>query len=120
MSSAVPVLRRRVATGPRTVKRRISSARSSDCCPERFRRRGVVLGISGGIDSSAAAALCVKALGKQRVLGLLMPERDSSDDTFTLSRIIVEHLGIAAVHEDITPILEAVGCTSGVTPPSIQ
>lgn len=77
---------------------------------KQFRRRGVVVGLSGGVDSSVAAALCVEALGKDRVFGLLMPERDSADDTLFLSRLIVEHLGVAMAHEDITPILEAVGC----------
>lgn len=77
---------------------------------KQLRRRGVVLGLSGGIDSSVAAALCVEALGKQRVFGLLMPERDSAEETLSLGRLIVEHLGIDVVHEDITPILEAVGC----------
>jgi NAD+ synthase len=76
----------------------------------KLRRRGVVVGVSGGIDSSVAAALCVQALGPQRVLGLLMPERDSSAETLELSRQIVDHLGIPSVHEDMTPILQAVGC----------
>ena len=43
-----------------------------------LRRKGAVLGLSGGIDSSVAAALCVRALGPERVFGLFMPERDSS------------------------------------------
>ncbi len=43
-------------------------------------KRGVVVGLSGGIDSSVVAALSVRALGKERVLGLFMPEKDSSDD----------------------------------------
>jgi NAD+ synthase len=45
---------------------------------QRLKRRGVVVGLSGGVDSSVAAALCVRALGKERVLGLFMPESDSS------------------------------------------
>ena len=75
-----------------------------------FRRRGVVVGLSGGIDSSVVAALCVHALGKERVLGLLMPERDSSEETRRLSGEVVAHLGIDHVAEDITATLEAVGC----------
>ena len=42
-----------------------------------LRRRGVVLGLSGGIDSSVSAALAVAAFGAEKVLGVLMPERDS-------------------------------------------
>lgn len=77
---------------------------------KRFRKRGVVVAMSGGIDSSVVGALCVRALGKERVLGLLMPERDSSEDTLRLSRLITEHLEIPTVCEDITGVLEAVGC----------
>jgi NAD+ synthase len=76
----------------------------------RFKRRGAVLGLSGGVDSSVVAALAVEAFGKSRVLGLLMPERDSSEDTLPLSRMVAEHLGIPVVHEDITSMLDAAGC----------
>ena len=58
----------------------------------RLRRRGAVLGISGGIDSSVTAALCVRALGADRVLGLFMPERDSSGDSLQLGRLLADHL----------------------------
>lgn len=77
---------------------------------EKLRRRGIVVAISGGIDSSVTAALCVNAVGRERVFGLLMPEKDSSDDTLSLSRLAVDHLGIDHVHEDITPILRAFRC----------
>lgn len=76
----------------------------------RLRRRGVVVGLSGGIDSSVVAALSVKALGKDRVLGLFMPERHSSDDSLELGRMIAGHLGIEAIVEDIAPALEGLGC----------
>ncbi|GAA1376044.1 MULTISPECIES: NAD(+) synthase [Catellatospora] len=74
------------------------------------KRRGIVVALSGGIDSSVVAAACVAALGKERVFGLHMPERDSSDDTLGLSRLVADSLGIESVHEDITPLLEAAGC----------
>ncbi len=51
-----------------------------------------VLGISGGKDSSVAAALCAAALGKDRVIGVLMPNGEQSD--IDMSRLLVEHLGI--------------------------
>ena len=75
-----------------------------------LRRRGAVLGLSGGIDSSVCAALCVRALGRERVLGLFMPERDSSSDALTLGRLIAEHLGIETLVEDIAPALTGAGC----------
>ena len=75
-----------------------------------LRRQGLVVAMSGGIDSSTVAALCVEALGKDRVFGLHMPERDSSGKTIKLSTLLSNHLQIDSVHEDITPVLEAVGC----------
>lgn len=73
-------------------------------------RRGLVVAISGGIDSSACAALAVRALGPARVLGLILPERDSSDDSAARARILAEHLGIRTETVDIAPALEAIGC----------
>jgi NAD+ synthase len=74
-----------------------------------LRRQGVVVGLSGGIDSSVTAALAVKALGRERVVGLLMPERHSAGDTLPLSRLVADALGIEWLDEDITGVLEALG-----------
>ena len=76
----------------------------------RMRKRGVVLGLSGGVDSTVCAALCARALGPERVLGLLMPERESSDETLDLGRLAGESAGIATIVEDITGVLDAAGC----------
>ena len=76
----------------------------------RLRKRGAVVGLSGGIDSSVCAALSVRAFGAERVLGVLMPESDSASDTLELSRLSAASLGIETVLEDITSILEATGC----------
>ena len=75
-----------------------------------LRRRGAVVGISGGIDSSVVATLCTRALGPDRVLGLLMPERDSSDDALRLGRLLAERLGIRHVVEDVSAALDGLGC----------
>jgi NAD+ synthase len=77
-----------------------------------LRRRGAVVGISGGIDSSVVAALCVRAFGKVKVLGLFMPEHHSSGDALMLGRMLTEHFGIEAIVEDIAPALEGIGCYS--------
>jgi NAD+ synthase len=79
-------------------------------CLSRSRRRGVVVALSGGIDSSVVAALCVAAVGKERVFGLHMPERESSQDTLTFSRLLADSLGIDSVVEDVTGLLDAAGC----------
>jgi NAD+ synthase len=75
-----------------------------------MRRKGVVLGLSGGIDSSVSAALCARAFGPERVYGVQMPESDSADDTLDFSGLIARALGIGTVVENITPMLEAFGC----------
>jgi NH3-dependent NAD+ synthetase len=73
-------------------------------------RRGLVVAISGGIDSSCCAALSVRALGAGRVLGLVLPERDSSDDSAARAHALASHLGIDVIETDIAPALEAIGC----------
>ena len=77
---------------------------------ERMRKRGVVVGLSGGVDSTVCAALCARALGPERVVGLLMPERESSPDSLELGRLAAESAGITPVIEDITAVLDATGC----------
>lgn len=75
----------------------------------RNRRRGAVLGVSGGIDSSVVAALCVEAFGPERVFALHMPERESSSDTLGFSRSLTDWLGVDSLVEDLTEILTAAG-----------
>ncbi|HYR36348.1 MAG TPA: NAD(+) synthase [Burkholderiales bacterium] len=77
---------------------------------KRLRRRGVVLGLSGGVDSSVVAALCVRAFGAGNVLGIYMPEQDSDPDSLRLGRAVADGLGVETVLEDITPILNGAGC----------
>lgn len=77
---------------------------------ELLHRKGAVLGLSGGVDSSVVAALCARALGKDKVLGLLMPDRDSSGDAERLGRLVAEELGIPVLLENVGPTLTALGC----------
>ena len=74
------------------------------------KRKGAIIAVSGGIDSSVVAALCVRALGAERVLGLHMPETESSGETLRISRSLTDSLGIDSVLEEISPILQAAGC----------
>jgi NAD+ synthase len=76
----------------------------------KLRKKGIVVGLSGGIDSSVVAALSVKALGKEKVFGIFMPERDSSDDALRLGRMMAESIGIHAIVENIAPALAGAGC----------
>lgn len=73
-------------------------------------RRGLVVGLSGGIDSSVVTALAARALGPQRVQVLLMPERDSSPESLSLGRLLTAQLGTPTIVENIEPILAAAGC----------
>ena len=75
-----------------------------------LRRRGVVVGLSGGIDSSVVTSLCARALGPERVQVLLMPERDSSPESRALGTLLANQLGTPVLVEDIAPVLDAAGC----------
>ncbi len=77
---------------------------------EVLNRRGLVVGMSGGIDSSVCAALAVRAVGATHVFGLLMPERESDHQSLDLAARWADSLGIAYAVEDITPTLAALGC----------
>jgi NAD+ synthase len=76
---------------------------------KKIKRRGLVVALSGGIDSSVSVGLATRALGAERVVALLMPERHSSDDTLDLSKSVAETFGVNWFHEDISGVLEAVG-----------
>ena len=75
-----------------------------------FRRKGVVVAVSGGVDSSVVAALCARALGPERVLALFLPESDSSSDSLRLGQELAHRLRVRSFCEDITPLLQAAGC----------
>jgi NAD+ synthase len=77
---------------------------------QELRRSGLVVAMSGGIDSSVCAALAVQALGPRRVLGLALPERESDGDSLALAERLAKDLGIDFVVEDITPVLDGAGC----------
>lgn len=75
-----------------------------------FRKQGVVVGVSGGVDSAAVLALCARAVPLDRIVPLLMPEKDSSPDSERLARDWCQRLGVTPVVEDITAPLRALGC----------
>ncbi|PKO13702.1 MAG: NAD(+) synthase [Chloroflexi bacterium HGW-Chloroflexi-10] len=81
-----------------------------DTIHNQLHRRGAVLGISGGIDSSVVLALCVKALGPKNVVGLMLPETESSPDSADLASLLATQLGIETITENISDTLAGAGC----------
>jgi NAD+ synthase len=77
-----------------------------------WRRYGAVVGVSGGVDSATVLALCVRAFGPERVLGLMMPDKDSDPESERLARRAAGQLGVETALEDVTPALEGFGCYS--------
>lgn len=75
-----------------------------------LKKQGAVIGISGGIDSSVCAALAAKALGPDRVFGVMMPETDSASESETLARKLADKFGFKAIKEVITEGLTGMGC----------
>jgi len=75
-----------------------------------LQRRGGVVGISGGIDSSVCLALSAKAFGPEKVTGIMLPEQDSSDDSKNLALKLAAKFGVETLEENITGALEGFGC----------
>jgi NAD+ synthase len=75
-----------------------------------IKRRGIVVGVSGGIDSSLVAALAARAFGPERVLALFMPETDSASESLELGRLVAEKFGIPSRTVNLFPVLDAMGC----------
>lgn len=75
-----------------------------------LQRRGGVIGISGGIDSSVCLALSAKAFGPKNVLAIMLPEQDSSDDSRELAEKLAAKFGVSTLVEDITKALDGFGC----------
>ncbi len=75
-----------------------------------YKRRGTVIGISGGIDSSVSMALAVNALGNDRVFGVMIPEKDSSPDSLKLADDLAKQYGVKTVVENISPALNGFAC----------
>ena len=102
----MPTIAESLATDPVKVSSDIEDfIRSS--VTDSFKKKGIVIGLSGGIDSSVAATLSVRAIGADRVYGLLLPEKDSNPISREYGRIMAESLGIGYREVELTNILES-------------
>jgi NAD+ synthase len=75
-----------------------------------LKRRGGVMGVSGGVDSAVVLALAVRALGADKLVALLLPERESSPDSARLARLVCQQFGVTPIVEDVTGPLLGFGC----------
>jgi NAD+ synthase len=76
----------------------------------KLHRKGGVIGISGGIDSSVTMALAAKALGDENLLGIMLPEKDSSGDSALFAQKLADKFNVRTITENITGALEGFGC----------
>jgi NAD+ synthase len=86
------------------------TGKMSEDITRKLNRHGAVIGISGGIDSSVCLALAVKALGSDKVLGIIMPEKDSSSESENLARKLADKFGVKVIKEEITNTLSGFRC----------
>ena len=77
---------------------------------QKLQRRGAVIGISGGIDSSVCLALSAKAFGPEKVTAIMLPEQDSSEDSKTLALKLADKFNVKTLEENITKALDGFGC----------
>jgi NAD+ synthase len=75
-----------------------------------LKKRGAVVGISGGIDSSVTLGLCVRAFGPNRVVGIMMPEHDSNPDSLELATELANKLGVEYIVENMSDALAGFKC----------
>ena len=75
-----------------------------------LKKKGLVVGLSGGVDSAVVTALCINAIGKEKVIAVMMPEKDSNPESLVLAQQLSEILGIKYIVEDITEAVDGFGC----------
>lgn len=86
------------------------SSKLRDDVAKKLKKRGTVIGISGGIDSSVVLAICAKTFGPDRVLGVMMPENDSNPDSLDLAKKLSAKFDTKYVVENMTDALAGFGC----------
>lgn len=86
------------------------SSKLKDDVVKKLKKRGAVVGISGGIDSSVVLAICAKTFGPDRVLGVMMPENDSNPDSLELAKKLSAKYNTNYIVENMTDALSGFGC----------
>jgi len=86
------------------------TSRLKESVAKKLKKRGAIVGISGGIDSSVVLALCAKAFGPERVLGIMMPESDSNPDSLALAKNLSNKYNTKYVIEDMSSALAGFNC----------
>ena len=86
------------------------TSKLKDYVTKKLKKRGAVVGISGGIDSSVVLALCAKTFGPERVLGVMMPENDSNPDSLELAKKLSAKFNTKYVVENMTEAVAGFGC----------
>jgi NAD+ synthase len=74
-----------------------------------YKRDGIVVGLSGGVDSAVTAALSLKAVGEANIISLIMPEKESNPISSSLALEMAEKFNIKHITKDITPVLDGFG-----------
>jgi len=74
-----------------------------------LQKKGVVFGLSGGIDSAVTAALCAKSFESEQILGLIMPEKESNESSKVLAKQVSKKFSFNTETINITKILESFG-----------
>ncbi len=74
---------------------------------------GIVIGISGGLDSAVVSLLCVRALGSRKVTGMFLPERHTARESYTHAKDAAASAEITLIEHDLTATLEHMGCYRG-------
>lgn len=72
-------------------------------------RQGIVVPLSGGLDSSTVLALCARAVGPDRVTALLLPDRKGAPDALRFGRLVADRLGVRTAEVDTTRVNRAAG-----------
>lgn len=75
-------------------------------CMSQLERDGIIIGLSGGIDSAVVSLLCKRAVGSEKILALIMPDRDSKKEHIEDAQKFANENGIRTKFIDITPYLK--------------